>query len=132
MAVKGRFTYRYHFTGSLLIPNYTNYTNIPIILISLYRFDFVLNANQKPKHENKRGRSGIKYKHNDGVYKIRLQGLQACEFGGVIGEALLVYSSPTSTLHDSEVELAAFFEHSRIRPHKSRTYETVSAIIAST
>ena len=66
------------------------------------------------------------------MYKIRLQGLQACEFARVIGEALLVYSSHTSTLQDSEVELAEFFEHSRIRPHKSRTYETVSATIAST
>ena len=105
--------------------------NVPIKLVSFYRFDFVLNANRKPKHENKRGRNGIKYQHNDGVYKIRLQGLQACEFAGVIGEALLVYSSPTSILQDSEVELAEFFEHSRIRPHKSRTYETVSDIIVS-
>ena len=59
---------------------------------------------------------------------MRLQGLQACEFGAVIGEALLVYSSSSSALQDSEVELAEFFEHSTKRPHTSSFYESVSII----
>ena len=91
-----------------------------------YRFDFVLNANKKSKDHNKKGRNGFSYRHNNGVYRIRLQGLQACEFGGVVGEALLVYGNPSSSLQDSEVELAEFFEHSNKRPHKSSFYSSVS------
>ena len=90
-----------------------------------FRFDFVLNANQHVKFENKRGRHGTYYKHNNGVFKMRFQGLQACSFDGVIGEALLVYNKFGSNRQDSEIELAEVFEHSRKRPHSSKSYEGV-------
>ena len=86
----------------------------------------MLSANKSPRDEHIQGRYGARYKQNKGVYKIRLQGLQACEFGGVIGEALLVYGSSGSSLQDSEVELANFYEHSSRRPHTSNFYESVS------
>ena len=90
-----------------------------------FRFDFVLNANQHVKFENKRGRHGTYYKHNDGVFKMRFQGLQACSIEGVIVEALLVYDKVGSNRQDSEIELAEVFEHSSKRPHSSKSYERV-------
>ena len=90
-----------------------------------FRFDFVLNANQHVKFENKRGRHGTYYKHNKGVFKMRFQGLQACALDGVIGEALLVYNKFGSHRQDSEIELAEVFEHSSKRPHSSKSYERV-------
>ena len=56
---------------------------------------------------------------------MRFQGLQACSFDGVIGETLLVYNKFGSNRQDSEIELAEVFEHSRKRPHSSKSYEGV-------
>ena len=56
---------------------------------------------------------------------MRFQGLQACSIEGVIGEALLVYNKVGSNRQDSEIELAEVFEHSRKRPHSSKSYEGV-------
>ena len=56
---------------------------------------------------------------------MRFQGLQACSLRGVIGEALLVYNKFGSNRQDSEIELAEVFEHSRKRPHSSKSYERV-------
>ena len=64
------------------------------------------------------------------MYKIRFQGLQACAFSGVIGEALLIYSKDGSQKQDAEVEIANLFEHSEKRPHISKSYESVSNYVS--
>ena len=56
---------------------------------------------------------------------MRFQGLQACAYDGVIGEALLVYDKFGSNRQDAEIELAEVFEHSKKRPHLSKSYERV-------
>ena len=80
-----------------------------LMFVVLIRFDFVLHANANATENHKSGRDGKKYQHNNGVFKMRFQGLLACEIWGVVSEATLVYSKPGMRRADAEVELAALF-----------------------
>ena len=82
-----------------------------------YRFDFILHANQDGKSRNKQGRDGKKYEHNDGVFKIRFQGLLACEIYHVATESTLVYNKLNADRATAEVELAELFLETHTWPH---------------
>ena len=55
------------------------------------------------------GRDGHKYKYNNGVFKIRYQGLLFCDGNYIVSEGLLVYSKSNTDRAVAEVELARFY-----------------------
>ena len=69
----------------------------------------MLHANQPVSDNNKKGRRGEQYIHNQGVFKIRFQGLLACSIYNVQTEAILVYSKPNTERSKAEIELASLY-----------------------
>ena len=73
------------------------------------RYDFVLHANRPAWEHNKKGKRGEEYVHNQGVFKMRFQGLLACSIYNVQTEAILVYSKPNMERSKAEIELASLY-----------------------
>ena len=73
------------------------------------------------------GRDGKKYKHNNGVFKIRYQGLFLCDAWQIVSEGLLVYNKAKTDRTKAEVELARLvletqkFPESRVDEGKVNT-----------
>ena len=83
-----------------------------------------MHANQPVPDNNKRGKGGEQYVHNQGVFKIRLQGLLACSIYNVQTEAILVYSKPNTDRSKAEIELAFLYVETEHWVHS--TYPKVS------
>ena len=67
------------------------------------------------------GREGKKYKHNNGVFKIRYQGLYFCDASQIVSEGLLVYNKAKTDRAKAEVELARLVLETQEFPESSVT-----------